>query len=83
MCHGYGDGSAALYAALDDSHLLITFSLRKEWCACYKSNKEHVKGVMHRIPNDYRISPGAIVLSQSRLLFDVVGSRAVPPVTCG
>jgi hypothetical protein len=38
MCFGYGDGSAALYATMDDSH---------EQCASHEFDKEHVEYIVH------------------------------------
>jgi hypothetical protein len=52
MCFGYYDVSAALYATMNDSHLLITSGNDG---ASHESNKGHVKHVVQRIPNDFRI----------------------------
>jgi hypothetical protein len=42
VCFGYGDGFAALYAAVGVSH---------ERCTSHDFDKEHVKCFVHHIPN--------------------------------
>jgi serine/threonine protein phosphatase PrpC len=67
MCCSYGDGSAARYATVDDSNVLIYI---RQHCASYERDKEHGKSIVHRIPNDYRIANSAraaIMLSQCLL----------------
>jgi hypothetical protein len=56
MCFGYDDVSAALYATMNDSHLLITSGNDG---ASHESNKGHVKHVVHSIPNDFPIVDSA------------------------
>ena len=50
MYRGYEDGSAALYATVDESNVLI---YGKQWCASHKFDKEHAKCIVHRIPTDF------------------------------
>jgi hypothetical protein len=67
MCCSYEDGSAMLYATVDDSNV-PTISIRQH-CASHERDKEHAKFIVHRIPNDYRIADSAratIVPSQCR-----------------
>jgi hypothetical protein len=55
-------------------------------CASHEFDKQHVKCVVHPIPNDDRIADSdraAFVFSQGRLPLDVLVSSSVPPVTCG
>jgi hypothetical protein len=56
ICFGYGDFSRAHYF--------------KQWFTNNEFNEEHVKCIMHRIPNDFRIEDSAqeaIVSSQCYL----------------
>jgi hypothetical protein len=61
-------GSAAIYAIVDDTDVIITSS--NGGPGTRSTHKEHVKGIVHRIPNDFLIADSAratIVSSQCRL----------------
>ncbi len=53
MPFGYGEKSAALYAPVGDSH---------ERCSSHDLDKEHVKYIVHRIPN--RVEPVSPAVKQ-------------------
>jgi hypothetical protein len=66
MCLGYGDGFAA---KRNEGRFLLAHYVTQR-CASHEFDREHVKCVVHRIPNDDRIADSAraaIVLSQGHL----------------
>jgi hypothetical protein len=62
MYRSYEDGSAALYATVDESNVLITAI---NGVLVINFDKEHAKCIVHRIPNDFSFAQSARAITVS------------------